>query len=337
MYYLVYQCPTQFGFSGVYEVTDKIQLVSGGPFRVMQNDSAGQFASQTNCFSFFFIQNVGLTPPPLKPLKELKQLVLFWSFLFQDGVSHDFLERSHSCLNVRQSVPSAFVSPDNRVDLRAIRIPMSLEESVASFELRDLYHDYLSSEPELKQWVALYMFNPSRGIINQAFSLYDNYRITTSFTWTILEALSGYKDTRCVTRVPCPKGCHDVDDPDQPAFARATHPTTSLRQRIRDLLKPFPDAEYLLKIAMTVYEDDRCRFYHAGEARSLPPTKDGKIGMPLTASRTNVKLYGKEGLETHDAIILLRDAARCLLLNRLFPKLNFYPRFSPLMSVSNRI
>jgi hypothetical protein len=272
----------------------------------------------------------------LMPLEKLKEFILFWSFLFADGVSHDFFERSSSNYRIDQDMPNAVAPSEARVDLANLRVFASLQQSPHRFDLCDLYRAYLSSAPELRQWVSLYMFNPSRGMVNQVFSLHDNYRITTSFAWTILEALSGYKAKRCESMIECPKGCRDPDDPSKPALARVAHPMLSVRQRVRELFAPFPECDYLVQVAMTIYRDDRNPFYHQGEGQSLPTREPPSGREDLIATRSNVTLYGKDPLETHDAIILLRDAVRCLLLNRLFPQLNFYPAFERLKSVSFR-
>lgn len=290
MHYLIYKSPTQYGFSDTFDLTEKISLVSAGPFSITMLDSGGQSANCFNCSSFFFVQRLGSTRPKLMSLDMLKEFLLFWSFLFADEWSHEFFERSNSNCKIDQSMPNATAPSRVWVDLTNVAISASLQQSPNRFDLRQLYSAYLASPIELRQLVSLFMFNPSRGMVNRAFSLHDNYRITTSFAWTILEALSGYKTKRCESSIDCPKGCRDPDDPTKPALARVTHPIQSVRQRVSDLFAPFPDSDYLVQVAMTIYRADRNPCYHQGEGQSLP-TREPPIGREdLIATRRAVAL-----------------------------------------------
>lgn len=324
MSYIQHLCATSERFNGSYELAEDITLITAGPLRIPFFANNGKEVGTHFAHSFYYSQRVreaDFENP--RRLDRLKNFVLFWSFVFGDGATYQHFEKSWET-PYTETVPSPSSDVAQTQELSRVAIGAGRE-----YELKDLFHLFQAAPQTIRDWIGLLMFQPRSGMFNGVYKLYDNYRLETSLVSTIIEATMDFKQTYCRTpNVPCPKGCMDPDDPSKPAMAFLQHPEKSFRSRLAELFAPFPDAEYLVQIALKVRADDRNPFYHRASPSTLPlfdmPSEPG-----TRAAVRNPKEYGVDPLTTMDASIMLHTAARWILLNLMIPSLNHYPAIRP--------
>ncbi|MBN1585357.1 hypothetical protein JW899_03255 [Candidatus Uhrbacteria bacterium] len=333
---MIFRIPTRFWLTETYELNGKVSLIPAGEF--------SQTLGPKTCFagSFWYVERV---PDDLTmlPLKNLKEFIRFWSFVFREdlAVTHFEVEEEHPCVKEYLPIKNTKVREgwnEPKFDPANIKLRIDLSFSPKTFQLSDLFSLFVEAEKHLKDLIGLYKIYPNKYVVNKFFCLDDNYLFKSSLNAVILDALT--KEERCTFKMSCPKGCKNNDGMDEFQFS---HPKTPFRQRINNLLCNFEDKDFYTDICLHFCTTIRNKVFHDAKSEKRPKTTMPVIDpitrmgrREATMEETLVSLRD-EGLSADNAQIIFSEVIYSLLLNRLIPDLNFWPKLSMLKMVTNEI
>jgi len=325
--YLVLRIPTRYRLSGKIDLTNSISLWPGKRYEQPPEDR-GKFFGCT----ILYIEKdppAEQAGPPTWPsvvsYKNLREFVVFWSFLTRESWAIPAFERGDG--------PVLQDTPPNEQPSIWDNSPPTLDPHNFPIEKHSLPLDRaftaFRDAGAVKDLAAFLEFQPNRYVEEPSRIAYDNYYFKVSLLWFVIDALLP-PDDRCTADVICPT-CKQS--------TKLSHPRESFRTRAERALSGFAHpkqyAVLLDKLRMV-----RGKFVHTASTEDFPeelyPDPDPNTGhrhREVTLEET-LELFGSEGLATESALITVHDIAYWLLFNRIFPNLNIWPNLVNLKMVA---
>lgn len=327
MKYLVFRIPTAFNIKNTYKLTESISLVPASKFSLRFAGGGAMF-----CNSFFYVEQVseGLK---LIDVENLKEFIRFWAFVIGEhhGITHLEMtddEQPHFASTIpSEIIQSSDGQPLEILNPEEIHIRIENQFSKEGFSLKNLYSFYLTATEDLKGFINLYLHNPNKGAVNACYSVFDNHLLKPILNWFIIDAL--VQEKKCETLVSCQHGCLNSEGVNKFALV---HSVTPMPARFTELLKEFEDKEFYIGI-LQYFRGKRGSFVHTAgqgkkpEFRKIEPDPVTGIGYAQATENETLKNADNEGLAAMNARILLNNIVHTILLNKLVPELNMWPKF----------
>lgn len=323
MKYLVFQIPSPKGLKTRCKIFDNIVLIPGPNIQVPMGSGGIWFKK-----SFFYVEELdSAESPPQMDLSTLKDFLKFWSFTFieSEGIRTLELETGNHP-EYKEDLPMEIneASTDG-INPEQVQIRIESHFSIKTYKLKSLYSAYSSSDERLKDLISLYTFEPNRHVSNGWKRVHDE--ITPLLEWFIIDALVPRDE--CNFKLECPNGCINMEKERIFGFS---HPKTTYKTRLSALLDQFEDVDFYSDL-IEAFKKDRGKFVHSGAMlpkpafRKLPHNPDTGMGHTQATKEETLAERKTEGLSALNAAVLMADITRTLLLNRMIPDLNMWPKF----------
>lgn len=338
MKYLIFKIPTQKKLTQIYQVNDSIFLYPGEAIEFKEGISSSFLNS------IFYVENMnefydGKSRKEIhfSIYENLKNFLRFWGIVINEHHAIRVLETDPEWPKLVNEIPIGVHSnwqghPDIEFNPSKTQIRILFHLSPKTYDLKCLFEFYQSADIKIKNWINLFLHESNRYVVDQRRKFYDSYIMESAMKWIIIDAL--LPKSTCESEIDCKK-CNKI--------VTVYHSIESFKDRLKKLLDKFDDREEYCKI-IDAFRSKRGKFFHNGTIEIMPETvlpaidSTTKLGHREVGLEETVQNLGAEGLATRNAQILLHEIIHTLLLNRLIPDLDFWPKFEMLkMAVSGKI
>jgi len=307
------------------KITDSIHIEPGGIYQYDMPQGAMQMVR-----FFWYVEDITNRPPYKMGERDsgydnLKSFIAFWSLIHGDQMPINGFECGYEAPRGATDVPVL------ECDLSKVDKAFIVDPSMAhiydwpdKFSLGDTFEQtfeqFMNADKEtLDQCRLLVTGWSSCKVPNESLRIYDNYLLDISRLYYTIDAL--LPEDQCPGHTNC-DACSKTD---------FRHSPNSRRLQVKQLLSAFPESDKLISIVMKA-GSKRHLFVHRAKSESVPPTTiptldrgDGVLQRSASIDDA-VSDFGVEGLATDQAKMILNAVVRALLINKVFPTVNFYPK-----------